>query len=75
LGIGLSYGASAIINHLGRGYLNFGMPTEEAIAISIIPSWLALFAVIFAMLVGVVAGLYPAYRAVRLSPIKAIRNE
>lgn len=74
-GLGLSYGASAVINHIAQGYLNFGMPTEEAIAISIIPLWLALFAVIFAILIGVVAGLYPAYRAVRLSPIKAIRNE
>lgn len=75
LGLGLSYGASAVINHIAQGYLNFGMPTEEAIAISIIPLWLALFAVVFAILIGVVAGLYPAYRAVRLSPIKAIRNE
>jgi len=74
-GLGLSYGVSAVINHIGRSYLNFGMPTEEAITISIIPPLLSLFAVIFAILIGVVAGLYPAYRAVRLSPIKAIRNE
>jgi len=74
-GIGLSYGASGVINHFGRSYLNFGMPVEEAVSISIIPSWLVLFALIFAILIGVVSGLYPAYRAVRLSPIKAIRNE
>jgi ABC-type antimicrobial peptide transport system permease subunit len=29
----------------------------------------------FAFLIGVIAGLYPANRAVRLSPINAIRNE
>lgn len=75
LGLGLSYGVSKIINHIAGQYLNNGMAMEEVTNISLIPPYLALFAVGFAIIIGLVAGLYPAYRAVRLSPISAIRNE
>jgi putative ABC transport system permease protein len=77
IGLGLSYLVSYVINGVSKDFMNRGMPpgSEEAIGISLIPPWLALFALIFAILIGVVAGLYPANRAVRLSPINAIRNE
>lgn len=76
LGITLSYGVSYGINHLSRNYLNQGMPPgEEMVSISLIPSWLAFFALVFAVFIGILAGLYPAHRAVHLSPIKAIRND
>lgn len=42
--------------------------------ISYIPLWLALASIGFAMLVGVAAGYFPAKRAMRLSPLEAIRN-
>jgi len=75
-GLGLSYGASRIINHFGSGFINRGMPPGEITnSLSVIPLWLTLFALGFSILIGVVAGLYPADRAVRLSPISAIRNE
>lgn len=75
-GLALSYGASGVINHFGSDFINRGMPPGEgANSLSVIPPWLALFALGFSILIGVVAGLYPANRAVRLSPISAIRNE
>lgn len=43
--------------------------------ISYIPLWLVLLSMGFAMLVGVVAGYFPARRAMRLSPLAAIRSE
>ena len=76
IGLGLSYLVSYIINHLSRNFMSRGLPPgEEVMGISLIPPYLALFAMVFAVLIGVIAGLYPANRAVRLSPINAIRNE
>lgn len=43
--------------------------------ISYIPVWLVLISLGFAMLVGMVAGYFPALRAMRLSPLAAIRSE
>ena len=44
-------------------------------SLSYIPPWLALAALGFAVLVGMAAGYFPALRAMRLSPLAAIRNE
>ena len=45
------------------------------VKISYIPWWLALGAMIFAIIVSLVAGLYPASRAARLNPVDALRYE
>ena len=42
---------------------------------SVIPFWLALSAVLFSVIVALISGFYPALRAMRLSPLTAIRNE
>ena len=42
--------------------------------ISYIPVWLMLASIGFAMIVGIVAGYFPAKRAMKLSPLEAIRN-
>ena len=40
-----------------------------------LPPWLWLGAIIFAMLVAVLAALYPAARAARIDPVKALRHD
>ena len=77
VGIGLSYGISALINSIaargaGSGGSVFGAGGGD---ISIIPLWLVLASLAFSTLVGLLSGLYPANRAVKISALTAIRQE
>ena len=71
LGIGLSYGVSLLINKFVGAQALTGMAGD----LSRVPPWLSLAAVAFAIFVGMVAGFMPAMRAMKLSPLAAIRNE
>lgn len=78
VGVALSYLVSYIMNQIvaksgfGGGYLSMG---GNSITISIIPIWLAVSALVFSFLIGVITGYYPAKRATKLSAIEAIRTE
>lgn len=72
IGLGLSYGLSAVINFVVKK-IDMGMNMSQGI--SYIPLWLALLSIVFAVLVGMAAGFFPSLRAMKLSPLAAIRNE
>ncbi|MEA4915678.1 MAG: ABC transporter permease [Christensenella sp.] len=65
LGMALSFGISALLNVF---LASSGMR-------SIIPAYLVFGAVGFSIIVALAAGMYPAIRAMKLSPLAAIRNE
>ncbi len=72
IGLILSFVISGVINKVAQA----AQEGQEYISsISYIPFWLAILALVFAVLVGMVAGFFPARRAMRLSPLAAIRNE
>lgn len=68
VGLALSYGISAIINKVAAA-------GGEVSGISYIPLWLSGASVVFAVIIGVLAGFFPSRRAMKLSPLAAIRNE
>ena len=65
LGRAVTYGTNV---YLHRQNLN-------SIELSSVPWWLVLGALVFAVLVSLAAGLYPASRAAKLNPVDALRYE
>lgn len=53
--------------------LNSWLETKGIILFTITPR-LLLVAMLFAIVIGMIAGLYPAYRATRMSPMEALRH-
>ena len=73
IGLILSYTLSIVINRITAGAETGIVMTGSKI--SYIPLWLAGMSLAFAVLVGMIAGFFPALRAMRLSPLAAIRTE
>ena len=72
VGVIFSFGVSAIVNMVTAGMVESGMGISK---ISFIPPWIILVALGIATFVGIAAGYFPALRAMKLSPLAAIRNE
>lgn len=77
IGLVISTAGSMILNFLTKGVDIFGAGrvSGETPPLSIIPLWLYLLGMIFTTVVGLVSGYLPARRAMRLSVLKALRNE
>lgn len=70
IGMIISYTISFIINNLTQSMVNEA--TGASTKISVIPIWLVFMAMIFTTLIGIIAGFYPANRAVKISALKAL---
>ena len=70
-GVIFSFIVSMIINALGVA----SVVAEVDGNISRIPPWLVISAIIFALVIGMVAGFFPSLRAMKLSPLTALRND
>ena len=73
VGVVFGWAIGQVINFGTNIYLRRqSIPPEHFWAV---PWWLAVFAVVFAVIVSLVSGLYPATRAARLDPVQALRYE
>jgi len=73
VGVVLGWAIGQIINFGINIYLKSqSVPPEHFWAV---PLWLVVFSIIFAFLVSLASGLYPASRAAKLDPVQALRYE
>lgn len=73
IGLVLGWAIGQVINFGTNIYLRRqSIPPEHFWAV---PLWLAIFAILFAFVVSLISGIYPAGRAARLDPVQALRYE
>jgi putative ABC transport system permease protein len=73
VGVALGWSIGRVINIGTNIYLRRqDLPAEN---IWSVPWWLVLGAIVFAIVVSMISGLYPAARAARLDPVQALRYE
>ncbi len=77
-GVAAGYLVNMAINAVTLPYMaqqaaQMGAPPPDAVVFT--PLWLPVFAVLFATLVGLISGLYPALRAATIVPVLALKYE
>ena len=73
LGVLLGWSVTKIIQPIMNLYMvKHGGGAED---LFYLPLWLIAGAIVFAVIVSILAGLYPARRAVRINPVQALRYE
>ncbi len=77
-GVVLGWSAGQLINVVALAYLagqavQQGRPPPTVAVFT--PAWLPIFALLFATLIGLFSGLYPALRAANLIPVNALKYE
>jgi putative ABC transport system permease protein len=70
LGLVVSQGINVVANGIARS-----RGLDEPVVFFAFPPYLLLGAILFALLVSVLSGVYPASRAARVDPIQALRSE
>jgi putative ABC transport system permease protein len=74
VGVALGWLLGIVLNVIIRDYLRTqSVPIDDPFFV--VTPELIIAALLFATLVGIIAGLYPAFRAARLDPLAALRHE
>ncbi|MBP8855133.1 MAG: ABC transporter permease [Oscillospiraceae bacterium] len=77
-GVVLSYTLSFALNYFAPMLMQMGIGNFLPMfgsKISVIPPWLAMVGIVFSTLIGILSGIMPANRAVKISALEAIRHE
>lgn len=75
ISFGLNKASPFLMEMMGMS-MNMGMdPSNSTTKISSIPFWLSISSLIFASIIGLLAGYFPARRAVKIEALKAIKSE
>ena len=77
-GVLIGWGASAIINVVALSYYASQVAEQGGLVPSMAtstPFWLPIFALVFATVIGLISGLYPALNAATMVPVTALKYE
>ncbi len=77
-GVLVGWAGSALVNVVGIAYLAQRASETGSLppsTMTVTPLWLPIFALVFATIVGLLSGLYPALRAATMVPVTALKYE